>query len=79
MPSPLSTTVPCAGSPRAAMDRLSPSMSLSSANRSDALIVRLASSIVVALSSSATGASFAGSTVRLTVAVAVAPLPSATV
>ncbi|MCQ4349120.1 hypothetical protein NGA35_17240 [Pseudomonas stutzeri] len=62
-----------------AMLRLSPSTSLSLPSRSAAAKVTGVSSVAVRLSSLATGASFTGATLTVTVAVLETRLPSVTV
>jgi hypothetical protein len=67
--------VPCAGAPTVVTDRASPSMSESFASTATETGP---SSPTVAASSTATGASFTGKTVRETVAVFESALPSFT-
>ena len=74
VPSALTAAVPCAGARRRALTvSVSPSRSVSFARTA---MLTAVSSAVVAASSTATGPSFDGVTVTLTVAVAVPPLPS---
>ncbi len=73
MPFALITTLPWNGVPVAVIERAWPSGSLSLAR---ALIVTGTSSVVVALSVTATGGSFTGVIVTVTVAVDVRPFPS---
>jgi len=74
VPSALIATAPLAAD-AVVMVKLSPSISLSFAKT---LMVTALSSVVVAVSATATGASFSGFTVTATVEVAVPPLPSLT-
>ena len=76
---PTSATVPCVASCTLVMVSGLPSTLVSLANSVAALSVSGVSSLVTALSATATAGSCTGFTVRFTVAVLVPPLPSETV